>query len=244
MGNGDKQFGKVQIKRGLESARTSIIPDIGELVYTTDEKNLFIGDGTTAGGIQLSLDLSLTDGSNVDVLHKHAKLSNPSGTEVITVDSSSDVGIDTALPDGKLHIFRSDTSIVPDAGANELIIEGTGNTGISFLGSTSSIHSILFGDTDDTDIGSIKYTHGDSVTDDSLVLTIDTVAVAIFTQGGIGIKITPNIELDVNGSIGITDGVIAPSAVVGRAFIYVDTVDGNLKATFGNGVVKTIVTNP
>jgi hypothetical protein len=41
---------RLQIRRGLESARTSITPLEGEPIYTTDEKKLFIGDGTTAGG--------------------------------------------------------------------------------------------------------------------------------------------------------------------------------------------------
>lgn len=246
MGNGTTQFGKVQIKRGVESARTSLIPDVAELIYTTDEKKMFVGDGTTSGGTVIAGSdfFTLTGTSSADTLHRHSRLSNPSDAEVVTVDSSSDVGIGTTLPDGKLHIFRSDTSIVPDTGADELILEGTGNTGISFLGSTSSVHSILFGDTDDTDIGSIKYTHGDSVTDDTLVFTVDTVSIMTLEKDGVGIGITiPNIELDVNGSIGITDGVTAPSAVTGRAFLYVDTADGDLKIIFGDGTVKTIATD-
>jgi hypothetical protein len=35
----------------------------------------------------------------------------------------------------------------------------------------------------------------------------------------------------------------APSTVSGWAQIYVDTSDGNLKVKFGDGIVKTIVTD-
>lgn len=42
---------KIQIRRGLEANRLSVTPENGELLWTTDEKRLFIGDGTTAGGI-------------------------------------------------------------------------------------------------------------------------------------------------------------------------------------------------
>jgi hypothetical protein len=42
---------KIQIRRGVEAQRASIIPDTGELLFTTDNKQLFIGDGTTAGGL-------------------------------------------------------------------------------------------------------------------------------------------------------------------------------------------------
>lgn len=41
----------------------------------------------------------------------------------------------------------------------------------------------------------------------------------------------------------IVDGVTAPTAAAGYAIIYVDTADGDLKVVFGDGVVKTIVTD-
>ncbi len=40
----------LKIRRGLAADRTSITPVEGELVYTTDTKQLYIGDGATAGG--------------------------------------------------------------------------------------------------------------------------------------------------------------------------------------------------
>jgi len=41
----------------------------------------------------------------------------------------------------------------------------------------------------------------------------------------------------------MTDGIPAPGATSGRAKIYVDSADGDLKVVFGDGVVKTIVTD-
>jgi len=41
----------------------------------------------------------------------------------------------------------------------------------------------------------------------------------------------------------ILDGVAAPATVAGYARIYVDTADGDLKIKFGDGTVKTIVTD-
>lgn len=40
----------LKLKRGLEADRLLYTPQIGELVYTTDNKQIFVGDGTTAGG--------------------------------------------------------------------------------------------------------------------------------------------------------------------------------------------------
>jgi len=42
---------QIQIRRGIEANRTSITPANGELLWTTDEKKLYVGDGSTAGGI-------------------------------------------------------------------------------------------------------------------------------------------------------------------------------------------------
>jgi len=44
----------IKIRRGEESNRANVVFDSSELIYTTDGKRLFIGDGSTAGGIEVS----------------------------------------------------------------------------------------------------------------------------------------------------------------------------------------------
>lgn len=58
---------------------------------------------------------------------------------------------------------------------------------------------------------------------------------AVFLSGGS--SSSPNI-------LNIQDGIAAPAAIVGRALLYVDIADGDLKVKFGDGTVKTITTNP
>lgn len=43
-----------QIRRGTNAQRLTIIPLQGELIYTTDTKALYVGDGTTVGGTTVS----------------------------------------------------------------------------------------------------------------------------------------------------------------------------------------------
>jgi hypothetical protein len=43
----------ITLLQGVESNRTSDTPQQGEPLYTTDESKLFVGDGSTAGGIQV-----------------------------------------------------------------------------------------------------------------------------------------------------------------------------------------------
>ena len=40
----------LKLRRGLEGQRTNITPVAGELIYTTDTKRLYVGDGATPGG--------------------------------------------------------------------------------------------------------------------------------------------------------------------------------------------------
>ena len=44
----------LQLRRGTSGTRTSIVPDAGELIYTTDNKLVYVGDGSTAGGTLVS----------------------------------------------------------------------------------------------------------------------------------------------------------------------------------------------
>jgi hypothetical protein len=44
----------IKLRRGLEADRLSITPVLGEPLFTTDSKKLYVGDGVTAGGVQVS----------------------------------------------------------------------------------------------------------------------------------------------------------------------------------------------
>jgi hypothetical protein len=43
----------LKLRRGVNADRTGITPAQGEPIYTTDTKKLYIGDGTTAGGVEV-----------------------------------------------------------------------------------------------------------------------------------------------------------------------------------------------
>jgi hypothetical protein len=50
----DRRIGKVKLRRGTDIQRKSMIFEEGEIIYATDTKRAFVGDGITTGGIQIS----------------------------------------------------------------------------------------------------------------------------------------------------------------------------------------------
>ncbi len=44
----------IKIKRGLNARRIEVVPELGELVWVTDTKELWIGDGETLGGLKVT----------------------------------------------------------------------------------------------------------------------------------------------------------------------------------------------
>ncbi len=65
------------MRRGVEAQRASVTPDAGELLFTTDNKQLFVGDGATAGGLLVG------GGSAVGFIKKIA------GTQAIAAGADS-----------------------------------------------------------------------------------------------------------------------------------------------------------
>jgi hypothetical protein len=79
---------KIQLRRGVEAQRSLVTPDVGEPLFTTDNKELFIGDGTTPGG------LFLGGGTGVGFVQKYrGTQAIASATDAVTV---SGMGLATA----------------------------------------------------------------------------------------------------------------------------------------------------
>lgn len=109
----------LRLRRGTDAERQLITPAEGELVYTTDTKSVYIGDGATVGGIIISGEIGLDDLVEVD-------LSTPPAVgQVLKWDGAQFVPSDDAENDGiiegsnyRINIVGDDSSLIVDTSTN------------------------------------------------------------------------------------------------------------------------------
>ena len=109
----------LRIRRGTEAQRTGVVFDSGELVVTTDEFKLFVGDGITQGGRNIAVNLA---GTGLTFNPTTNKL-DVSGLSITTDD----------VPQGDLNKYFTN-ELAQDAVADALV-NGT-HQGITFIYNT------------------------------------------------------------------------------------------------------------
>lgn len=128
-----------QILRATSANRTSYTPAEGELLFTTDTENLYIGDGSTAGGILLiSSSGTVSSGANVGTSgvgpfkqissgEIQFKNINAASSKISITDDSGNDEIDIDLVEG---------SVDHDALLNFLANEHIDHSAVSILAGT------------------------------------------------------------------------------------------------------------
>ena len=128
--------------------------------------------GTTYAGIDdqsSSNDDQLTISDTAVIINEDSdsidfRVESNGDANCLIVDGSADkVGIGLAAPEAKLHVLTGDASVGPNSMADELVIEGSGHTGMSILSGNSNQGGIYFGESGDDNIGYIVYNHSGNI---------------------------------------------------------------------------------
>jgi len=137
----------LQFRRGTEEEReqTTFVPLLGEPVYTTDTKRLYVGDGSTAGGNPVGFNNKLSDLQDVELI---SEVSIPISAIAATAGV---VSIVTTLPHGLetgqfLYVYSTSRAAVN--GVRQITV--TGITSLTFQAATPDFPST-------NDAGAVKY---------------------------------------------------------------------------------------
>lgn len=112
----------LRLRRGTDGERLAITPEAGELIFTTDTNTVYVGDGSTPGGIIVSAggvtladlgDTSISNPNNGDLLGYNSGTSRWEATRFVDTDITGSV-------------FAKDSAVLVDANAG--LITGTVDT--------------------------------------------------------------------------------------------------------------------
>jgi outer membrane lipoprotein SlyB len=199
-------MGTLRIKRGTKTAlQTSpgYTPVEGELVYTTDTKEVFVGDGTTTGGTPVSVaSQNLEDLGNVQAL-------TPIKDQILVYNGSNWAATGNPALDIRGNIYGDDSTLLVDAINGQIVgpinttsIVSSGNIVGNLVGDVvGGVTGNLVGNTTGAHYGNVFGTLDGDMTgslfaDDSTLVVSGTngaIHSSVFTPNGSSIEIeTPN----------------------------------------------------
>ena len=119
-------------------------------------------------------------------------------TPKLVIKGLGNVGIGTASPDGKVHIFNgSNGATTVGTASDELILEDDTDCGLTIRSGATNTGVVSFASPTDHNVGQLYYNHND---DSMVIKTNDSIAVTVNSAQYVGIGTTsPNSPLTVHG---------------------------------------------
>ena len=224
----------LRIRRGTNAERAGVMFFEGELVYTTDTKKLFVGDGTTVGGIAVDSTAgsinNLTDVNIVGI--QTGQILQWDGAQFIAGDDKGD----------KESVTGADSTILVDATNSSINLDGTvkghiipDQNEVYNLGSTTKRFNDLFLSGTTIDLG------GTTITSSGGKLSFSQPIVATMeTSGDIDTKDNNIINTGATGDVTVrpsNTGEFAVENSVGARLFEVDLA-GNSFGAVGSSVLQ------
>ena len=150
----------------------------------------------TDTGFGASADITGSNG-NLRLNSQTATIFDLADSEVMRIASSGNVGIGASAPRGQLHV-EGGASGCPDTSgsANDLILEGSGNTGITVQTPNTGKASLFFQDPQSVSAGYVQYDHP---SDSLRIGSAGAERMRIDSAGNVGIGGSPTSPLHVFG---------------------------------------------
>ena len=144
----------LQIRRGTDSQRQGITPKAGEPIFTTDTKKLYIGDGSTAGGIVVDT----TGNQLTDIIEDVSpQLGGPLDLNNQDITGTGNINITGQISasaiDLKGSVFADDSTLLVDGISGT--IPASNLTGIATIGVIGDVTGTLVGSVTGELVGSV-----------------------------------------------------------------------------------------
>ena len=101
-------MGTLKLKRGTTSQRQGFTPALAELIYDSDTKEVYVGDGTTQGGIAVSVSTqNLENLGNVQSV-------TPQKDQILVYNGSNWAATNNPALDLRGNIYADDSTLLVD----------------------------------------------------------------------------------------------------------------------------------
>jgi len=200
------------------------------------------GDGDTIGSIFSRADgndnttealFIITNTDNPIIFGTNTGTTNVTSNERMRITEGGNVGIGNTSPSSKLHI-GSGSSLAISGSADELIVDGAGNSGITIGSGTAAAGSLFFADSGSSAAGYVQYNHSSN----ALIM---------------GTQATERMRIESDGDVILTEGnftmsgatpfiVLSNTAETESGITFVDSADASqsAKITFNSATDNTL----
>lgn len=187
----------LRLRRGTDAQRLTITPLAGELIYTTDTKRLFVGDGVTEGGnaVDSNIDLSTQSINSLSDVNTSGDSTTPNNGEVLAWNANNNewrpkllqLAGDGSVVEGsnyRINIAADDSTIMVDTTTQTFTGNLTGDVTGDITGNVLADDSTVIVDATSstitgTLIGNVTGELKGSVFSDDSTLLVDGIAGAI-----------------------------------------------------------------
>lgn len=237
----------LQIRRGTDTQRQALsgpnTPLIGELLYSTDNKKLYVGDGTTTGGTSIGYfgSVAVSGQSTIRSTGVNEALTIVAGANISLVTDANTGTLTIAaapqeLNNGNLRLFQNNITSINSNEDINIDPAGTGKVNVVGNLTATTLTGALTGNV----TGNVSGSAGTAGTVTNGVYTTDTGTVTnTMLAGSIANNKLVNSSITIGAtsvSLGSTNTNISGLASVTTTTL--STVDINVTGTFNNQRIK------
>jgi filamentous hemagglutinin len=242
----------LKIRRGTNAERELLTPEIGELIYTTDSKQLYVGGEQSPGVLKQGGFLVSYNGSVQGALGGDLVLAGGFG-----IIGAGNINIEGTITSSGNIVSNGNITAAGDIIANGNIVLGNSNTDNVTIG--ADVNSNIIPNVNDTfDLGAesqrwntlhVNNVFGDlegNVRADDSTILVDAQAGVLrgvhigSLQGNVAGNVAGNVVGDVTGVVRASGGqVIVNNGTDGTDAVFTGTFNGTLNGPVTNGVLTT-----